>query len=100
VENFYKYGHICQIEYDFQKSRVTGPWDHTNLVPAKRRKNIFHASYTDTRFYEVFLPIQPSATSLLVLYTYKILWLIRHEVCFPIGFERFLQPPALASYWL
>ena len=34
---------FCRIEYDFQKSRVTGPWDHKVLVSAKKGKKKFHA---------------------------------------------------------
>jgi hypothetical protein len=30
-------------EYDFQKSRVTGPWDHKVSVSAKKVKKKFHA---------------------------------------------------------
>jgi hypothetical protein len=28
--------YLGRIEYDFQKSRVTGPWDHEVLVSAKK----------------------------------------------------------------
>ncbi len=31
-----KVQYIGRIEYDFQKSRVTGPWDHMVLVSAKK----------------------------------------------------------------
>ncbi len=31
-----------QIEYNFQKSRVTGPWDHKVSVSAKKVKKKFH----------------------------------------------------------
>jgi hypothetical protein len=31
------------MEYDFQKSRVTGPWDHKVSVSAKKVKKKFHA---------------------------------------------------------
>ncbi len=31
------------LEYDFQKSRVTGPWDHKDSVSAKKVKKKFHA---------------------------------------------------------
>ncbi len=33
-----KVEYIGQIEYDFQKSRVTGPWDHKVSVTAKKVK--------------------------------------------------------------
>ncbi len=28
--------YLCQFEYDFKKSRVTGPWDHIISVSAKK----------------------------------------------------------------
>jgi hypothetical protein len=31
-----KVEYLGRIEYDFQKSRVTGPWDHKDLVSAKK----------------------------------------------------------------
>jgi hypothetical protein len=31
------------MEYNFQKSRVTGPWDHRDSVSAKKVKKKFHA---------------------------------------------------------
>jgi hypothetical protein len=31
------------IEYNFQKSRVTGPWDHKDSVSAKKIIKKFHA---------------------------------------------------------
>ncbi len=34
---------VGQIEYDFQKSRVTGPWDHIDSVSAKKVFKKFHA---------------------------------------------------------
>ncbi len=34
---------LGRIEYDFQKSRVTGPWDHKNSDSAKKVKKKFHA---------------------------------------------------------
>jgi hypothetical protein len=33
-----KVEYLGRIEYDFQKSRVTGPWDHMVLVSAKKKK--------------------------------------------------------------
>ncbi len=33
-----KFEYLGQIQYDFQKSRVTGPWDHKDSVSAKKRK--------------------------------------------------------------
>jgi hypothetical protein len=38
-----KVEYLGRIEYDFQKSRVTGPWDHKVSVSAKKSKNKFHA---------------------------------------------------------
>jgi hypothetical protein len=31
-----KVEYLGRIEYDFQKFRVTGPWDHKDLVSAKK----------------------------------------------------------------
>jgi hypothetical protein len=33
-----KIEYLGRIAYDFQKSRVTGPWDHKALVSAKKIK--------------------------------------------------------------
>jgi hypothetical protein len=38
-----KVEYLGRIEYDFQKSRVTGPWDHKDSVSAKTVKKKFHA---------------------------------------------------------
>jgi hypothetical protein len=38
-----KVEYLSRIEYDCQKSRVTGPWDHKVLVSAKKYKKIFQA---------------------------------------------------------
>jgi hypothetical protein len=38
-----KVEYLGRIEYDFQKSRVTGPWDHMVSVSAKKVKKKFHA---------------------------------------------------------
>ncbi len=38
-----KVEYLGRIEYDFQKSRVTGPWDHKVSVSAKKVKKRFHA---------------------------------------------------------
>ncbi len=38
-----KVEYLGRIEYDFQKSCVTGPWDHKDLVSAKKFKKKFHA---------------------------------------------------------
>jgi hypothetical protein len=38
-----KVEYLGRIEYDFQKSRVTGPWDHKVSVSAKKSKQKFHA---------------------------------------------------------
>jgi hypothetical protein len=37
-----KVEYLGRIEYDFQKSRVTGSWDHKVSVSAKKFKKIFH----------------------------------------------------------
>jgi hypothetical protein len=38
-----KVEYLGRIEYDFQKSRVTGPWDHKDSVSAKKAIKKFHA---------------------------------------------------------
>ena len=38
-----KVEYLGQIKYDFQKSRVTGPWDHKVSVSTKKVKKKFHA---------------------------------------------------------
>jgi hypothetical protein len=35
-----KVKYLSRIEYDFQKSCVTGPWDHKDSVSAKKVKKI------------------------------------------------------------
>ncbi len=40
---FKKVKYLGRIEYDFQKSHVTGPWDHKVSVSAKKVKKKFHA---------------------------------------------------------
>ncbi len=37
-----KVEYLGRIEYNFQKSRVTGPWDHKDLVSAKKCIKNFH----------------------------------------------------------
>jgi hypothetical protein len=63
-----KVEYLSRIEYDFQKSRVTGPWDHKVSVSAKK----FHACVPLNHreggmvFYHVFLlsPLQCTVTEL------------------------------------
>jgi hypothetical protein len=39
-----KVEYLGRIEYDFQKSRITGPWDHKVSVSAKKfEEKKFHA---------------------------------------------------------
>ncbi len=38
-----KVEYLGRIEYDFQKSRVTGSWDHKDSVSAKKYFKKFHA---------------------------------------------------------
>ncbi len=38
-----KVEYLGRIECDFQKSRVTGPWDHKDTVSAKKILQKFHA---------------------------------------------------------
>jgi hypothetical protein len=40
---YLKVEYLGRIEYDFQKSRVTGPWDHKVSVSAKKVLKKFHA---------------------------------------------------------
>ncbi len=42
---YLKVEYLGRIEYDFQKSRVTGPWDHKVLVSAKKSKKNFMLVY-------------------------------------------------------
>ncbi len=37
-----KVEYLGRIEYYFQKSRVTGPWDHKDSVSAKKYLKKFH----------------------------------------------------------
>jgi hypothetical protein len=43
VRKCLKVEYLGRIEYDFQKSRVTGPRDHEDSVSAKKPKKTFHA---------------------------------------------------------
>ncbi len=58
-----KVKYIGRIEYDFQKSRVTGPWDHKVSVSAKKVLKKFHACVPLNRlhgkgnFWRIFLKI-------------------------------------------
>jgi hypothetical protein len=45
-----KVEYLARIEYNFQKSRVTGPWDHMVSVSAKKVKKKFHACVPVTKF--------------------------------------------------
>jgi hypothetical protein len=47
-----KVEYLGRIEYDFQKSRVTGPWDHKLSVSAKKVKKKFSCLCT---FNKIFL---------------------------------------------
>ncbi len=49
-----KVEYLGRIEYDFQKSRITGPWDHKVSVSAKKVKKKFHAC-VPLSFGKVFL---------------------------------------------
>ncbi len=40
-----KVEYLGRIEYDFQKSRVTGPWDHMVSISAKKSKKNFMLVY-------------------------------------------------------
>jgi hypothetical protein len=44
--------YLGRIEYDFQKSRVTGPWDHMVSVSAKKvfKKNSCLCTFKDDWF--------------------------------------------------
>ncbi len=45
-----KVEYLSRIKYDFQKSLVTGPWDHKVSVSAKKVKRKFHACVPFTRW--------------------------------------------------
>jgi hypothetical protein len=46
-----KVDYLDRIKYDFQKSRVTGPWDHKKVsVSTKKSKNKFHACGTLSKY--------------------------------------------------
>ncbi len=57
----FKIEYLGRIEYDFQKSRVTGPWDHKVSVSAKKGKKNVHAC----------LPLK-NAETILVLFRDKL----------------------------
>jgi hypothetical protein len=40
AQKYLKVEYLGRIEYGFQKSRVTGPWDHMVSVSAKKVKKI------------------------------------------------------------
>jgi hypothetical protein len=42
-----------RIEYDFQKARVTGPWDHKVLVSAKKVKKKKNPLFLDAKLQEL-----------------------------------------------
>jgi hypothetical protein len=50
-----KVEYLGRIESDFQKSRVTGPWDHKNSVSAKKVLKKFHACVPLTKGSSLFL---------------------------------------------
>ena len=43
VRKCLKVEYLSRNEYDFQKTHVTGPWDHKVLVSAIKVKKKFHA---------------------------------------------------------
>ncbi len=43
ARKYLKVEYLGRIEYDFQKSCVTGPWGHMVSVSAKKVKKKFHA---------------------------------------------------------
>jgi hypothetical protein len=45
ARKFLKVEYFGGIEYDFQKSRVTGPWDYKVSVSAKKVKKNFMLVY-------------------------------------------------------
>ncbi len=45
-----KVEYLGRIEYDFQKSRVTGPWDHKVSVSAKKVKNLCLCTFKHNHF--------------------------------------------------
>jgi hypothetical protein len=54
-----KVEYLDRIEYDFQKSCVTGPWDHKNSVSAKKvKKKQFHACAPLRKHLQVSAPFR------------------------------------------
>ncbi len=51
-----KVEYLGRIEYDFQKSRVTGPWDHKVSVTAKKVEKKFHACVPLKILYRTYCP--------------------------------------------
>ncbi len=51
VRKCLKVKYLGRIKYDFQKSRVSGPWDHMVSVSAKKSKKKFHACVPLTLFW-------------------------------------------------
>ncbi len=49
----FKVEYLGRIEYDFQKSRVTDPWDHKDSVSAKKVFKKFHVCVPSTAFRHV-----------------------------------------------
>jgi hypothetical protein len=52
-----KVEYLGPIEYDFQKSRVTGPWDHMVSVSAKKVKKIHACVPLSNLIMELAAPI-------------------------------------------
>jgi hypothetical protein len=48
-----KVEYLSRIEHDFQKSRVTGPWDHEDLVSAKKVYKKLHACVPLSRIIDI-----------------------------------------------
>ncbi len=55
----FKVEYLSRIEYDFQKTRVTGPWDHKVSVSAKKSKTKFHACVPLTYGDDALLWVHP-----------------------------------------
>jgi hypothetical protein len=51
-----KVEYLGRIEYDFQKSRVTGPWEYMVSVSAKKVNKKIHAMVPLTTPIQHFLP--------------------------------------------
>ena len=60
-----KVEYLGRIEYDFQKSCVTGPWDHKDSVSAKKFKKNFMLVYGGDTIFPLSLRLSGIVFSLV-----------------------------------